>query len=178
MPTKEQVKDWVLRNLILIFILVGIMSLFLGHYLEATYLNIIPKNWWENFAPYFFKSLASITLAAGVFSAITKSALFLGIFEKVVEKVIWSEDYLKNRSDLREIWEKTSKHLYQEKFPDVNKSIEQIIFDTYFPTGHYFYYDDFKINIILKFDVNGYLNYEETVSFVAKAVRLINLLRC
>jgi len=58
---------------------------------------------WQNFASAFFKNLASITLAAGIFSTITKSALFLGIFEKVVEKVIWSEEYLKNRSDLRQI---------------------------------------------------------------------------
>jgi len=73
----------------------------------------------------------------------------------VVEKVILSEEYLKNRSDLRQIWEKTSRHLYQKKNPDINQNIEKIIFDQYFPTGHYFYYDDFKMHISLKVDKNG-----------------------
>jgi len=60
--------------------------------------------------------------------------------------------------------------LIPKKIPDINQNIEKIIFDQYFPTGHYFYYDDFKMHISLKVDKNGYLVYEETISFMAKAV--------
>jgi len=45
--------------------------------------------------------------------------------------------------------------LIPKKIPDINQNIEKIIFDQYFPTGHYFYYDDFKMHISLKVDKNG-----------------------
>lgn len=90
-------------------------------------------------------SISNSILASGVFAAIAKSALFREIFIEAIEDVFYKEEHLQkqSQSELKYIWQRLSKVIYNNKFPQISNKIQEYILKTYFPSEHKFYYANF-----------------------------------
>ncbi len=89
----------------------------------------------------YFVTLGSSILASGIFALILKSIQFLGVFKEELNSVIFETKFLKNRVDLPIYWEKVTKELVKDKFPQIHSSIMKDVKETYLPTSVVAYYD-------------------------------------
>ena len=135
----------------------GILSLVLGTFVEFN------NERWEKFLTTFGSSI----LASGIFALILKSIQFLGVFKEELIDIIYETKYLKNRTDLHIYWEKVTKVLVKDKFPNIHSAILKDVKDTYLPTTTVQYYDNCIETLEIKvLDVNRQvIQNQQTVSF-------------
>jgi hypothetical protein len=95
----------------------------------------------------YISGLGTTLIASGVFAVLLKSMQFMGVFKEELVKIIYEPDYLKNRKDILEIWERVSKVVFKDKFPKISKEITKDVSSLYFPTEHVLYYDNYQQNI-------------------------------
>jgi len=74
------------------------------------------------------------------------------IYRKVIEEIMYTEDFLNKRSDIENIWKITSKSLFNSKFPEISNDLLELINKYYFPQNRNSYYKDFTITIKLTWD--------------------------
>jgi len=165
----SQTRSFIGKYVVFIFLFFGLGLMVAGN-IWSTYLVGTEKDvhYIQEFFIKTFESIGSTVLAAGVFSAIAKSSLFIGIFQDILEKIIWSKEFLRTRRDLRKIWGNVSRILYEEKFIDISEEIEQVIMDKYFPIGHSYYYDKFNFIVEMGIDQADCITYNEVITFTAK----------
>jgi hypothetical protein len=139
--TKEKEKailNYLYSNLVWIMLLTGTILL------AGSRLNILSN---FNNVCYVFEKMGIAIFSSGVFAAVLKSIQFTGIFKEEIEKIILGTKFVENRSDLPKLWKRISRSVYKKKFPEISDDLQNIILNTYFPTNHKFYYEDFIITI-------------------------------
>lgn len=135
----------------------GILSLVLGTFVDFT------NDKWEKFLTTFGSSI----LASGIFALILKSIQFLGVFKEELNEIIYEAKYLKNRNDLPIFWEKVTKVLVKDKFPNIHSDIMKDVKDTYLPTALVQYYDNCSENIEIELidEKKELVRVNHTISF-------------
>lgn len=91
----------------------------------------------------FGKTVGTTILAGGVFAGVAKSFLYTKFFEEAVYQVVYGDKFLKKRHDLRELWERVSSAVSQNKFADLTPSIHAAILDNYLDTEYDYYYKNY-----------------------------------
>lgn len=114
------------------------------------------------------RTTGAAILGGGVISALVQSHRFTEIFQKVFENVLWSNDFLKRRGDIREVWNNISRLLYQDKFPALSNDIEDIITSVYFPTNHEFYTENYDVTVSISEKNEHFWTHTESISFTIK----------
>lgn len=94
-------------------------------------------------------TIATVVLSSGVFSSITKSRHFLSIFSSEIKKIIYVEDFLTKQKNIDKIWNIATKSLCSENFHQIGDKLYDSIKSTYLPINHNFYYQDFKLELII-----------------------------
>ena len=102
------------------------------------------------------KIIGQTVLTGGVFAVLLKSIQFMGVFKEEISNLIYEPKFLRNRKDLKEIWEKTTLTLFDNKFPDISRKLNKDIQDIYLPTRDSFYYQNCEHEIILNKTENEY----------------------
>lgn len=110
----------------------GILALGFGSFVD------FENDKWEK----FLQNVGSSILASGIFALVLKSIQFLGVFKEELNEIIYEAKFLKNRNDLPIFWEKVTKVLVKDKFPNIHSDIMKDVKDTYLPTSMVQYYDN------------------------------------
>lgn len=154
---------------VVILSLIGLLLIIVG---ESHYLHTLFPQTFDAKAPIntVLTTIGTASLGSGVFTAIIKSKKFVTIFKSVVEEVLWSKEFLKQRSDKPKLWATLSRLLYEEKFPHISAELEDMISTKYFPIEHDYYIEDYNISINIKEDVEGFWKHEENVSFTLRPI--------
>lgn len=111
-------------------------------------------------------------LVLGVFlGIITNTPRFLNIFRESLTNELYSEHHLRQRRDIRDIWDKVSKSMFKDKYPDISSSILSIIRDYYFPKSDQGYYDHYSVQHDVSFidPDKKYIKSVESISFIYKS---------
>ncbi|TAI48987.1 hypothetical protein [Flagellimonas allohymeniacidonis] len=113
------------------------------------------------------KVVGPVIISSGVFSAIVRSDQFTEIYKKELEKIIYCDDHLKHRRDVHELWEKISKQLYQDKFPELSRKISETLMN-YFPIASEHYYHEYTYRIDISFvdEQKEYIRLSEKEDYV------------
>ena len=98
---------------------------------------------------------------------ITNSARFLAVFKNSSFLTAYSEDELKKRNDIDQIWRTVSHVLFKYKFPKIKNQILDVINKKYFPNSEKGYYNDYHVEYDIKFcdDQKIYYQSEEHITF-------------
>jgi len=95
----------------------------------------------------FLKEIGKATFTGGVFSAFFKGLQASGIFKEELAKVVYFNDYLGRRKDIIEIWERVTKELHGNAFPQLDDKIANTVRKIYLPTNWQYYYEGMKRHI-------------------------------
>lgn len=142
-----------------IYVIIGIVLYLIGF-------NCIDQK--ENKVLYTIVIKLADLLILGVFlGIITNAPRFLNVFRESLVSELYSEKHLRQRKDIREIWDKVSKSMFKDKYPDISSDILDIISKHYFPKSDQGYYDHYSVLHEISFlDPNKkYLKDIESISF-------------
>lgn len=89
-------------------------------------------------------------ISSSVFLTIVKSRQFSDIFADQLKDIVYCGEYLQKRKDIRDIWLKTSKALYQHNFPELCDQVESNI-EKYIPNDSSKYYKDYVYKVDISF---------------------------
>ncbi|MDO6803946.1 hypothetical protein Q4595_15960 [Wenyingzhuangia sp. 1_MG-2023] len=144
----------------LFYFVIGGFIIFIGHFLFEDEI-ILQKT---------FNTVGVTVITSNVFMAILKSKQFTKIFIDHLKGIIFCTDYLKNRKDLNELWQKTTKSLYEEKFPELANNIEKSL-EKYIPINSDRYYKDYTLKTEISFDPENkdYIIVKDEESFILMA---------
>ncbi len=152
---KDKLQGKIYNNLFWILLIIGILILYMST--------------WKTFNLYMQEILEKIglsVLSSGVFAVVLKSIQFTGIFKTEIEKIVLGTKFIENRNDLPTLWRKVSRSVYNKKFPNISKELENIILTNYFPTDHAYYYKDFLYTLnIEEFTSNKIIKFTQNFSF-------------
>ncbi len=98
----------------------------------------------------FFKSVAIALITSGVLSATLTSLKSIGYFKYQLSEILYGDEFLRHRSDLRALWVKISRELYKQKFKRIRKKLETIITEIYLPKNHNYYTSNLTIDILIR----------------------------
>lgn len=132
-----------------------ILSLLLGFIFIVLGVSEITKIKWIDES---FKIVGTTILSGGFFASIIKSSQFLDIFKDELREIVFCDENLSKRNDIQNIWNNVSKHLYKEKFPEINNKITETL-KNYFPLNSEHYYENYKHIVDIKF-------HEEDPNFI------------
>jgi len=110
----------------------GVLALGMGSFVD------FENDKWEK----FLQNVGSSILASGIFALVLKSIQFLGVFKEELNEIVYDAKFLKNRLDLPLFWEKVTKVLVKDKFPNIHADLMKDVKDTYLPTSLVQYYDN------------------------------------
>jgi hypothetical protein len=133
----KKFQKWMFANMVWILIVIALLLML------VIYLDLIKNQKLVN----IFEKASLAILSSGIFAAVLKSIQFTGLFKEEIEKVILGTDFIKNRRDLPQLWKTISQTIYKRKFPKISENLENRILDTYFPTNHDYYYEDYIVTI-------------------------------
>jgi hypothetical protein len=98
------------------------------------------------------KILGTTFIVSGVATTLLRTNFFTNILQKQLFKVVYTDELLKSRRDIIDIWSRVSKILYSNKFPDIADSINDTITRRYFPIEKHYYYhkneNSLKIEVV------------------------------
>src|ERR1700742_1681532 len=102
-----------------------------------------------------------------VFDVVLKSVEYLNVFRDALNEIVYEDRFLRNRSDIIDVWKRVSRILYESKFPQISDQIENRILNTYFPISVNFYYEDVNQSITIEFhdDEQRYISVIESLDF-------------
>jgi hypothetical protein len=154
----QKTTDILLRNIAWFFIISGFLIIFFSMWkkLDVQFADVSQK-------------IGLTILTSGVFAAVLKSFQFIGVFKEEIENVILGSKFIEKRNDLPILWKKISQAVYKQKFPEISDSLQEIILNSYFPTSHPFYYEDFVITINIE-EVTPDMIIKFTQSYKMKVV--------
>lgn len=102
-----------------------------------------------------FTSIATVILSSGVFSSITKSRHFLNIFSNEIKKIVYTEKFISKQKNIDEIWNIVTKSVCNENFYKISDRLFDSIKNNYLPINQNYYYQNFELELFIKFDENG-----------------------
>ncbi len=129
--TFDQIKIWFINSLPWVMLAFGLACFGAGHIIGS---ETQPRLF------SFLTGVGNALLAGGAFGAFVKSAQFAELFQKALHKVVWADEFVGNRKDLKEIWVKVSDELIDHKFPHLRNDICNQIIDNYYTNLRRFYY--------------------------------------
>jgi hypothetical protein len=90
---------------------------------------------------------------------------------KAFQGVVYENQALQQKKDLKDLWETISVAVYKTKYPEISEDIVRKVTQEYFPSGDTFYYNQFEesISLTLKPD-KKYIETREVVTLRVKAV--------
>lgn len=125
-----------------------------------------------------FTSIGTVILSSGVFSSITKSKHFLTIFSNEIKEIVYTKEFLSKQKNIDEIWNVVTKSICKENFHKISDELFEKIKSNYLPINHNFYYQDFKLEIMIKIDENdnNFITIEEItrVDLICENTKSIN----
>lgn len=127
--------------------------------------------WKEAPVPAVLLSLAQTVLVAGIFGAVSKSSLFLGVYRTTLAKVVAEPAHMMARKDVKEIWSSVTTALLGGTFPGLIDSVSNKILQKYITASALrYYYKEFDQHIrIVAFDpTSRILTIEETTIIEAE----------
>lgn len=109
-------------------------------------------------------------ISGSVFVSIIKSKQFTEIFKEQLHDIVYCENHFNNRKDIPQIWEKASKALYNDKFPELSNNLEETL-KKYLPISSTKYFENYEYKIDISFDTEhlDYINLKEEENFTIKA---------
>lgn len=127
----------------------GIVTLILGivFYVIAYFLLDIPE---DQIIKEILLKIGDVLVIGVVLGYLTTVTQNLGVFKKELEDIIYTDKFVSMRSDIHSIWEKVSKQLFKSKFKHISGDLLKLIKNTYLPCDQISYYDDYTINIHIK----------------------------
>ena len=154
----QKTTDVLLKNIAWFFIISGFLIIFFSMWkkLDVQLADVCQK-------------IGLTILTSGVFAAVLKSFQFIGVFKEEIENVILGSKFIEKRNDLPILWKKISQAVYKQKFPEISDSLQDIILNSYFPTSHAFYYEDFVITINIE-EITSDMVIKFTQSYKIKVV--------
>jgi hypothetical protein len=159
-----------LTNAVFLLTLFGVLLIIIGQSSTISHalIPIFPALEGNTSLDQIIKSLGGALLGSGVFTAIIKSSEYTAIFSDVIEKIIWSKEFLTKRSDKKELWGLLTRLMYEEKFPELSDEIEEIITKNYIPTETKYYIENYDyLTNILSHNAN-FSKHEEVINFTIK----------
>lgn len=147
----NKIRKYLLQNLAWISIVISCILFILSQwdYISEPIRNLLEK-------------IGITVLSSGVFSAVLKSLQFTGLFREEISRIMIGTEFIKNRTDLPELWKEISKILYNKKFPGISEYLENRILNSYFPKNETFYYEDYNVCIkISEINENFEITYEQ-----------------
>lgn len=112
----------------------------LGYYL--VYSNKINGD--ENLKDIIIK-VSDVLVIGGFVGFLSNISQSFGIFKKELQEIVFSEQFLASRNDIKTIWKKTSKAMFQQRFPDISEDLFSIILEQYINKDEYSYYSNYRI---------------------------------
>lgn len=111
--------------------------------------------------------LGEIILISTLFSFLTTTTQFLALFKKMIEDIIYTPGFIKNRADIEAIWERTSNALFKSKFPLISHEFLETIKKSYIPIKEISYYNNYRIIIEIDWDdeERKWIRLRDTTSF-------------
>lgn len=113
---------------------------FLGYYL--VYADVIKND--KELNDIIIK-VSDILVIGGFVGFLSNTSQAFGIFKKQLEDIVFSEKFLVNRNDIKPIWRKISKLMFQQRFPDISEDLLSIIQEQYICKDEYSYYSNYRI---------------------------------
>lgn len=135
---------------------------------------------WNN-AEYWanlFISIGDILLVGGVVGFLTSVAQWKGVFTEELTNVIYGKELLSKRTDLKTIWENTTKQMFKYKFHCIHREILDTM-SHYLPNENEIsYYDNFIEDISVRWldREKGIVQTTEVMSFdiIAESEAVLN----
>lgn len=150
-----------------IVFIIGFISYVTGYIIlyNKSYISPIWSNaeYWANLCI----SLGDILLVGGVVGFLTSVAQWKGVFTEELTNVIYGKELLSKRTDLKTIWENTTKQMFKYKFRCIHSEILDTM-SNYLPDDNEIsYYDNFTEDIVIKWKdkPNGIVTTTETMVF-------------
>ena len=160
----ERIQECLIRNSLWLSIAIGSLLLML-HY------NISDKIGWPK---ELSKILGTTIISGGVFMSISKAIQFTGIFKQELEKIVFGDRFLDQKSDddLLNIWSVVSYSLYRKKFPEISTKIHDIITNNYLPIADKSYFSRYLYDIrIVETSDDHYLKFVERTECTLKSYK-------
>lgn len=124
----------------------GLVSLLVGMWLDIRILeNVGMATFSAGVFSAFFKAMQAAGVFAGVFSEEVQKAS--DVFSDQVAKIMFFDthgNYLKKRSDLKDIWLRVTKALHGDNFPRIEDKIAEAVRQT-LPDNFDYYFEDVNI---------------------------------
>ena len=99
------------------------------------------------------------------------SAGAIAALSEAVRGIVYDNQVLQQKKDLRDLWETISVAVYKTKYPEISEDIVKKVTREYFPMGDTFYYDLFQENISLHLRTDKkYIDTKEVIVLRVKAV--------
>lgn len=106
------------------------------------YSNIIGGD--ENLKEIIIK-VSDVLVIGGFVGFLSNISQSFGIFKKELQEIVFSENFLATRNDIKTIWKNTSKAMFQQRFPDISEDLLSIILEQYINKEEYSYYSNYRI---------------------------------
>lgn len=101
----------------------------------------------NSFLYLFLTNVGQVIFISVLFSFLSTSAEFYGMFRKMLEEVLYTPGYIKKRVDIEDIWERTSEALFNSKFPTISHNFLDAIKKYYIPINEINFYNDYRVII-------------------------------
>lgn len=138
--------------------------IFIGFILAVFYVTFSLNDYFSTFSEdtrkimgNTFLTLAGAFIASGAFSAFLKALQFSGIFAQELEKIIYSETHLNVRTDRRQLWNRATVAMHENRFPDLFTEINEKLVSTYLPTQSDYYYEGYHRDIKIELTNEPYV---------------------
>ena len=111
--------------------------------------------------------ISDVLVIGGFVGFLTNSSQFFGVFKNELEKIIFSTEYISTKKNISEIWRKTSKVMFEEKFYNISEELLNIIEKHYICKEEYSYYDNYRIITDVKWADKEkiYINVVDNINF-------------
>ena len=146
-------KSWAIS----IYLLLGIACYAIGYHFYTD----------ENVLRALILRIGDLMIIGVLVGFVTNTARFLAVFKNSSFLTAYSEEELKKRKDIDEIWRTVSHVLFKYKFPKIKNQILDVINKKYFPNSEKGYYNDYHIEYDIKFcdEQKVYYQSEEHITF-------------
>lgn len=99
-----------------------------------------------------FEKIGDVLLIGAVLGYISNAAMYMGIFQKELEKVVLKEEFIERlkAQDIVSLWERITKKLFQSRFEGISTKLLSLIKNNYLPGKRSIYYSNYKSNVTIE----------------------------
>lgn len=167
----SKIGEWLKQNsvyvIITIFTILGVLSIMFGMHFDGTCVKELCI--FKVYPRMLFVGVGQFCLIGVVLGLLTNTSTFESVVQKSLEKVLYGETFLGRRSDIREMWRKVSKRVYDNKFPGIAQEFLDRV-ESFFPKDKddITYYNDYRRSIHIEWEdeeldiirVNEHISFE------------------